>query len=90
MKIGLIGFGKTGKAVASTLLKEANISLEWVYRKSAPLGSDFDGALLPECLRTPAEAAGLYQYFISRGLSQDKVEGIMYKNAETFFQKNLG
>lgn len=35
MKIGLIGFGKTGKAVASTLLKEANISLEWVYRKSA-------------------------------------------------------
>lgn len=35
MKIGLIGFGKTGKAVASTLLKERDISLEWVYRKSA-------------------------------------------------------
>lgn len=34
MKIGLIGFGKTGKAVASTLLKEEGISLEWVYRRS--------------------------------------------------------
>lgn len=34
MKIGLIGFGKTGKAVASTLLKEKNINLEWVYRQS--------------------------------------------------------
>lgn len=58
--------------------------------KNLALGSDFDGALLPECLRTPADAAGLYQYFISRGLSQDQVEGIMYKNAQTFFQKHLG
>lgn len=58
--------------------------------KNLALGSDFDGAVLPECLRTPADAAGLYQYFISRGLSQDQAEGIMYKNAETFFQKHLG
>lgn len=54
------------------------------------LGSDFDGAVLPECLSTPADAAGLYQYLISRGLTQEQTEGIMYKNAQTFFLKHLG
>lgn len=58
--------------------------------KNLALGSDFDGAVLPECLRTPSDAAGLYEYFISRGLTQEQAEGIMYKNAQTFFQKNLG
>lgn len=34
MKVGLIGFGKTGKAVASVILKNNNFSLEWVLRKT--------------------------------------------------------
>ncbi len=34
MKIGLIGFGKTGKAVASVLLQNKNISLKWVLKRS--------------------------------------------------------
>jgi 4-hydroxy-tetrahydrodipicolinate reductase len=34
MKIGLIGFGKTGKAVASVLLKNPETTLEWVLRQS--------------------------------------------------------
>lgn len=58
--------------------------------KNLALGSDFDGAALPDCLSSPADAAGLYQYFISRGLSQEQAEGIMYKNAQTFFEKHLG
>ncbi len=33
-KIGLIGFGKTGKAVANVVLQQENYSLEWVLRKS--------------------------------------------------------
>lgn len=35
MNIGLIGFGKTGKAVARTLIREEGIDLKWVLRKSA-------------------------------------------------------
>lgn len=58
--------------------------------KHLALGSDFDGAVLPECLKNPADAAGLYQYFISRGLTQEQAEGIMFKNAEAFFEKHLG
>lgn len=33
MKVGLVGFGKTGKAVASVILQHASFSLEWVFRK---------------------------------------------------------
>lgn len=39
MKIGLIGFGKTGKAVASAILQNTNFSLEWVLRKTTKLES---------------------------------------------------
>ncbi len=34
MNVGLIGFGKTGKAVARTLIREEGINLKWVIRKS--------------------------------------------------------
>jgi 4-hydroxy-tetrahydrodipicolinate reductase len=37
MKIGLVGFGKTGKAVANVILQNKNFCLEWVLRKSALL-----------------------------------------------------
>lgn len=34
MKTGLIGFGKTGRAVATVLLQHPGFELEWVLRKS--------------------------------------------------------
>jgi len=34
MKVGLLGFGKTGKAVASVLLQSEEVKLQWVVRKS--------------------------------------------------------
>ncbi|MEW6516808.1 MAG: dihydrodipicolinate reductase C-terminal domain-containing protein [candidate division FCPU426 bacterium] len=37
MKVGLIGFGKTGKAVATTLLRKSETVLEWVVRQSTRL-----------------------------------------------------
>lgn len=37
MNIGLIGFGKTGKAVASVILQNKNFSLKWVLKKSSNL-----------------------------------------------------
>jgi len=39
MKIGLIGFGKTGKAVANVILQNQKFSLEWVFRRSTKLES---------------------------------------------------
>lgn len=43
-KIGLIGFGKTGKAVANVILQNQSYSLEWVLRKSLIL----DNRSVPE------------------------------------------
>lgn len=37
MKLGLIGFGKTGKAVATILLQHQEFSLEWVVRRKTVL-----------------------------------------------------
>ncbi|MCF8426672.1 MAG: dihydrodipicolinate reductase [Bacteroidia bacterium] len=34
MRIGLIGFGKTGKAVATVILNHPDFSLEWVLRRT--------------------------------------------------------
>ncbi len=37
IRVGLVGFGKTGKAVATVLLKDPKVRLEWVVRKSHQL-----------------------------------------------------
>ena len=37
MKVGLIGFGKTGKAVATVLLESKKVNLQWIVRKSTLL-----------------------------------------------------
>lgn len=37
MKLGLIGFGKTGRAVASVLMKQEDVALAWVVRRTAKL-----------------------------------------------------
>ena len=57
--------------------------------KNLALGSDFDGATLPTYLNSPEKAAALYEYFLDRGMSKELAEGIMFRNAEEFFEKNL-
>lgn len=37
MKVGLIGFGKTGKAIASVILQNKKFSLSWVMKRSQTL-----------------------------------------------------
>lgn len=46
MKVGLIGFGKTGKAVASILLESENFELQWVLRRSTLLDHRSAGEFL--------------------------------------------
>jgi 4-hydroxy-tetrahydrodipicolinate reductase len=54
MKIGLIGFGKTGKAVASVLLKNPETNLEWVLRQSPKQ----ENRLVSEILETESRDPG--------------------------------
>ena len=53
------------------------------------LGSDADGADLPSWLDCPEKFAGLYQLFLDRGLSPAQAEGVLWRNALSFFQRNL-
>jgi 4-hydroxy-tetrahydrodipicolinate reductase len=55
MKIGLIGFGKTGKAVATVILENTDICLEWVIRKSQKL----EHRSVPEFLGVETKEPGL-------------------------------
>lgn len=80
---------------------EGNVpSLDVIYRhamhffelgasKNLALGSDFDGAVLPECLSTPTKVTEFYEYLLAHGVSREDADGIFYKNAQRFFHNNL-
>ena len=55
LRVGLMGFGKTGKAVASVLLKDPKVRLEWVIRKSHTL----EHRSVPEFLGIDSHEPGL-------------------------------
>lgn len=52
MKIGLMGFGRTGKSVASVLLDSKEVTLQWVIRQSNKL----EHRSVPEFLGVDSEA----------------------------------
>ena len=55
IKIGLIGFGKTGKAVANVILQNKEFCLEWVLRRSTLL----EKRSVPEFLGVESNEPGL-------------------------------
>jgi 4-hydroxy-tetrahydrodipicolinate reductase len=55
MKVGLMGFGKTGKAVASVLLDSNEANLQWVIRKTKLL----EHRSVPEFLGVLSDEPGL-------------------------------
>ena len=54
MKVGLMGFGKTGKAVASVLLESKEANLQWVVRKTKLLEHRSVPEFLGVCPMNPA------------------------------------
>lgn len=55
MNVGLIGFGKTGRAVATVLLESHKVTLQWVVRRSTQL----EHRSVPEFLGIQHEEPGL-------------------------------
>ena len=55
MKVGLFGFGRAGRAVASVLLQKKETHLSWVVRKSTIL----QHRSVPEFLGIESEEPGL-------------------------------
>ena len=55
MKVGLIGFGKTGRAIATVLLESKSTNLQWVIRQSTTL----EHRSVPEFLGIQSDEPGL-------------------------------
>ncbi len=66
MKIGLMGFGKTGKAVASVILDNDGMSLEWAFRKRKVL----DHRSVHEFLGIESQESGLIYSSFTTSIEQ--------------------
>jgi len=66
MRIGLVGFGKTGKAVASVLLQSDKCILEWVLRRKTLL----EKRSIAEYLGVDTERAGVIYSSSSIGIEE--------------------
>ena len=57
--------------------------------KNLALGSDFDGCRLPQFLSEPEKVPQYCDYLLGRGLSEEQIEDIYWKNGLAFLKKNL-
>ena len=74
MKIGLMGFGKTGRAVASTLLESDDVKLQWVIRKTKNL----EHRSVPEFFGVESSEPGLI-YSKEEFTAQELLNKLLFK-----------
>lgn len=91
---GLIGLN----FYVSFLREDSKASLDDVYAHAAhilelggentlALGSDFDGADMPEALSGIEKLEGLYEYLLGKNIHESLVDKIFFGNAYNFFSK---
>ncbi|WP_294276483.1 dihydrodipicolinate reductase C-terminal domain-containing protein [uncultured Chryseobacterium sp.] len=77
MKVGLIGFGKAGKAVANVILQHEEFSLEWVLRDSTVMENGSAKELLGIVAPDPARIVSQHGLEIGAFLDQYPVDIII-------------
>ncbi|MBE7411845.1 MAG: hypothetical protein L6Q54_12720 [Leptospiraceae bacterium] len=82
MKVGLMGFGKTGKAVASVILKNEKMKLEWVIRKSEILEQRSVSEFLGENIEDQGRIYSIQKIRISKLLDEHPVDVIIDFSSE--------
>ena len=75
-----------GKADFSDIEKHMEHFLSLGGEDNISLGSDFDGAEMPYCIKGVESMADLYEYFLSRNYSEELIRKIFFDNAERFFK----
>lgn len=82
MKVGLMGFGRAGKAVASVLLESKKTNLQWVVRRTEKL----EHRSVPEFLGIESDEPGLiysnHEFTASELLDQHPVDMIVDFSSE--------
>ncbi len=83
MRVGIIGFGKTGRAVAAVLLESKKVNLQWVVRQAELL----EHRSVPEFLGFSSDDPGLIYsknlITISELIDQHPVDAIVDFSSET-------
>jgi 4-hydroxy-tetrahydrodipicolinate reductase len=82
MRIGLIGFGKTGKAVASVILQHPNFSLEWVLRRTHVLENRSVAEFLGIQSENPGKIYSLETLSIEKLLDEHPIDIIIDFSSE--------
>lgn len=86
MKIGLIGFGKAGKAVANVILQHKDFSLEWILRKSGTLEHSTAKEVLGISVADPALIYSEQNTDLEELVSKSTVDAIIdFSTAESIY-----
>ena len=63
--------------------------LELGAERCLALGSDFDGAEIPQCINSPEKVAKFYEYTVLHGIPKQTADLIFFGNARRFLHENL-
>lgn len=78
-----------GEAALDDLFRHIVHFLSLGAEEVLALGSDFDGAVLPEALDRVEKIPALWEYLAGRGLSETLLEKLFFRNAFRFFQRMM-
>lgn len=76
-----------GKADFSHIEKHLEHFLSLGGENVVALGSDFDGAEMPECIKGAESMAELYEYLLSKKYNESLLEKLFYSNAVEFLKR---
>lgn len=76
-----------GNADFSTIQKHFEHFLSLDGEEAVALGSDFDGADMPECIKGAESMSDLYEYLLSKNYSEALLEKLFYNNAVKFLKR---
>lgn len=77
----------SNKSSLTDVLRHAHHFLSLGGENTLAIGSDFDGADMPDDLNSSDKIAILAETFINSGINEQIVQKIMYDNAHNFFSK---
>ena len=75
----------SGEASYISLLKHAEHFLSLGGEKTLCIGSDFDGADMPNGIQGIQHVGRLYESFLKHGYKESMVKAIFFENAYKFF-----
>lgn len=85
-----VNFLSDKKAGLTDVVRHADHFLSLGGEKCLALGSDYDGAKMPQRIVKQQKLGALYECMLRHGYKEDLVRDIFFRNAQAFFVKHTG